>query len=29
LRGIAAAIIDRHDQCLEAWRSIHGNQDPD
>jgi hypothetical protein len=25
LRGLAAEVIDRHEECLTAWRSIHGN----
>ena len=28
LRQIAAEIIDRHAECLRAWRDIHGNQGP-
>ena len=26
LRRVAAQIIDRHAQCLESWRAIHGHQ---
>ena len=26
LRQIAAAIIDRHQECLENWERHHGNQ---
>jgi hypothetical protein len=26
LRQIAAAIIDRHQKCLENWEKHHGNQ---
>jgi len=26
LRRIAAAIIDRHDECKELWKAIHGDQ---
>jgi uncharacterized protein DUF4160 len=26
LRQIAAAIIDRHQECLENWEKYHGNQ---
>jgi len=25
LRRIVAAIIDRHQECLDIWRSIHGH----
>ena len=25
LKEIAGEIIDRHEECLELWRSIHGN----
>jgi hypothetical protein len=26
LRRIAAAIIERHDECLKTWERHHGNQ---
>ena len=26
LRLVAAQVIDRHAQCLESWRAIHGHQ---